>query len=220
VSSKPISTNNATSHLMNSAKLQRQQQNRDAYRRRVSNSHSPTEPHVYSEFPASLRHRAAYKIRSTSHFIEGYRGLTQPTLILGIWEPRYLPIVLLDTTTDDRLILDNLHNINGHQLRLLEEQGHERRRLSMEDGSSRNLVQAMLEEIDMRIATWIIHNNEFEQFEGSEWETMKGELALEWGAKIIHCLRDEVWVRQLGCTRYLEAYESGGLAWQSIDVIG
>ncbi|KIM90170.1 hypothetical protein PILCRDRAFT_765680 [Piloderma croceum F 1598] len=117
-------------------------------------------------------------------------------------------------------ILDILHNMNGNQLRLLEERGHERRKLSMDDESSRNLVQAMLEEIDVRLATWITHDNEFERFTGSEWEITTRELALEWGAKIIHILRDEVRVRQLGCAHYVEAYESGRLAWQSIDVIG
>jgi len=205
---------------MNSAKLQRQQQNKDAYRRRISTSHSPTELHVYPDFPASLCCRAAYKIRSTSHFIEGYHGLSSPYLILGIWEPQYQPIVLLDTTTDDRSILDILHHMNGNQLRLLEERGDERHKLSTDDESSRNLVQAMLEEIDVRLATWITHDNEFEQFTGSEWEITTRELALEWGAKIIHILRDEVRVRQLGCAHYVEAYESGRLAWQSIDVIG
>jgi len=77
-----------------------------------------------------------------------------------------------------------------------------------------------LEEIDVRLATWILHDNEFEKFEGSECETMIGELALEWGAKIIHCLRDEVRVRQRGCTYYLDAYKGKMLAWQSIDIIG
>ena len=205
---------------MNSAKLQRQQQNKDAYQRRISNSHSSTELHVYLEFPASLRRRAAYKIRSTSHFIDGYHALSCPTLILGIWEPQYRPIVLLDTTTDDRSVLDILHSMNGNQLRLLEEQGHERHGLSKDNKSSSILVRAMLEEIDARLATWIIHDNEFEQLVGPEWEITTRELALEWGAKIIHCLRDEVRVRQLGCTYYLEAYKGERLVWQSINVIG
>jgi hypothetical protein len=77
----------------------------------------------------------------------------------------------------------------------------------------------MLEEVDMCLATWILHDNEFEQFGGPEWEMMTGELALEWGAKIIYCLRDEVRVRQLGREYYLEAYKGEQLAWQSINVI-
>jgi len=78
----------------------------------------------------------------------------------------------------------------------------------------------MLEEIDVRLSTWITKDNEFAQLEGPEWEVMTGELALEWGAKIIHCLRDEIRVRETGHANYLEAYEGGRLAWQSIDVIG
>jgi len=62
-------------------------------------------------------------------------------------------------------------------------------------------------------------NDEFERHEGPEWEAMTGELTLEWGAKIIYCLRDEVRVRQMGHANYLEAYEGGQLAWQSIEVI-
>ena len=154
--------------------------------------------------------------------MEAYHGLSQPTVTLCIWEPRYQPIVSPETTIHDGsdLLLDVLHSMNGHQLRLLEEQGHERRKLSADDILNQNLVGRMLEEIDMRLATWILHDNEFEQFEGPEWEMMAGELALEWGAKIIYCLRDEVRVRQLSCNYYLEAYEGGCLAWQSIDVIG
>src|ERR1700732_3582760 len=129
-------------------KLQRQRQNKVAYQRRISDSLSPTEPHVYPEFPVSLCCRATYKIHSTSHFIEGYCALSCPPLTLGIWEPQYQPIVSLDTTTDDRLILDILHNMDGHQLRLLEEQGHKRHNLSIDDKSNRNLVQVMLEEIE------------------------------------------------------------------------
>ena len=203
-------------------KLQRQRQNKVAYQRRISNSLSPTEPpsHVYPEFPVSLCCRAAYKIRSTSHFVEGYHALSCPPLTLGIWEPEYQPIVSLDTTTDDRLILDVLHNMDGHQLRLLEEQGHKRHNLSIDDKSNRNLVQVMLEEIDARLATWIIYYNKFEQLEGLEWEVMTSELALEWGAKVIFTLRDEVRVRQLGYSQYLAAYASGGLAWQLINLIG
>ena len=78
----------------------------------------------------------------------------------------------------------------------------------------------MLEEIDVRLSTWIIKDSEFAQLEGPEWEVMTAELALEWGAKIIHCLRDEIRVREMGHANYLEAYEGEQLAWQSIDVIG
>jgi hypothetical protein len=182
------------------------------------------EPHIDPGFPPSLHHRAFYKIRSTSDFIKAYQGLSSPTLFLGIWEPRYLPIVFPDTgTTHDESpsnILDVLHSTNGHQLRLLEEQGHERRKLSTDERTSGELLQRMLEEIDVRLSTWVTKDNEFAQLEGSEWEVMTGELALEWGAKIIHCLRDEIRVRETGHANYLEAYEGGRLAWQSIDVIG
>jgi len=117
-------------------------------------------------------------------------------------------------------MLDVLHGTNGHQLRLLEKQGHERHKLSTDDESNKALVQIMLDEIDVRLASWIIHDNKFSQLEGLEWEMMTGELGLEWGAKIIYFLRDEVQVRQTGCAAYLEAYEGGQLAWKSIDVIG
>ena len=72
----------------------------------------------------------------------------------------------------------------------------------------------MLEEIDARLETWIIRDREFERLEGLGWEITTGELALEWGAKIIHCLKDEVCVRQIGYAHYLEAYKRGQLAWQ------
>ena len=182
------------------------------------------EPHIYPDFPASLHRRAVYKFRSTLHFIKAYQGLSSPSLILGIWEePQYLPAILLDTTSCDRSdsdMLDVLHATNGHQLRLLEEQGHERYKISTDDESNTVLVRRMLEEIDVRLATWIIHDEQFEQLEGLEWEVMTGELALEWGAKIIYFLRDEVFVRRKGCAAYLEAYEGGQLAWQSVDMIG
>jgi hypothetical protein len=208
--------------LRHSAKLHHQQQNRDAYRQAIPNPLLPAEPHVDLDIPLSLHRRAAYKIRSTPQFTEAYHGLSLPTVTLYIWEPRYQPIVSPETTIHDGSdsLLNVLHSTNGHQLRLLEEQGHERRKLSVDDISNRNLVGGMLEEIDMRLATWILHDNEFEQFEGPEWETMTSELALEWGAKIIYCLRDEVRVRQLGRNYYLEAYKGERLAWQSIDVIG
>ena len=203
-------------------KLQRQRQNKIAYQRRILNSLSPTEPpsHVYPEFPVSLRCRAAYKICSTSHFIKGYHALSCPSLTLGILGPEYQPIISLDTTTDDRLILNVLHNVDGHQLRLLEEQGHKRHNLSIDDKSNRNLVQVMLEEIDAWLAIWIIYYNKFEQLEGLEWEVMTSELALEWGAKVIYTLRDEVRVSQLGYSQYLAAHARGGLSWQLIDLIG
>ena len=117
-------------------------------------------------------------------------------------------------------MLDVLHGTNGHQLRLLEEQGHERYEISTDDESNGELVRRMLEEIDVRLATWIIRNEQFEQLEGPEWEVMTGELALEWGAKIIDFLRDEVCMRQTGRVAYLEAYEGRRLAWQSVDMMG
>ena len=116
-------------------------------------------------------------------------------------------------------MLDVLHGTNGHQLRLLEAQGHERHKLSIDGDSNQDLVQGMVKEIDMRLATWTTYDYEFEQLEGLGWEVMTGELALEWGAKVIYCLRDKVRVRQLGHTHYLEAYKNGCLAWQSVDVI-
>jgi hypothetical protein len=167
-----------------------------------------------------LHDRASYKIRSTSHFIDAYQGQSLPILILGIWEPLYLPIVLLDTTSYDGStsnFLDILHGANGHQLRLLEEQGHKRHGISMDDGQ---LVRRMSEEIDARLSAWIATDNEFSQIEGLEWDVMTGELALKWGAKVIHCLRDEVQVRRMGHKNYLDAYEGRRLAWQCIEVIG
>lgn len=208
--------------MINSAKLQRQRQNQNAYQCRTSKPPSPTEPQVGLHIPSSLHCRAAYKFRSTSHFINAYQGRSSPTLILGIWEPQYLPIILQDATSYSEPALENLdvlHSTNGHQLRLLEGQGHERRKLIADENSNGGLVRDMLEEIEARLTTWIIHDNEFEEFEGSEWEVMTGELALEWGAKVIHCLKDEVCVRQIGYAHYLEAYERGQLAWQSIDII-
>ena len=68
-------------------------------------------------------------------------------------------------------------------------------------------MQDMLEEIGAHLATWNIHDSKFKGFEGSEWETMIGKLALEWGAKVIHCLKDEVGVWQVGYTHYLEGYD-------------
>ena len=180
------------------------------------------EPDIDTRFPPSLHRKASYKLRSTPDFIKAYQGLSSPTLILGIWEPQYLPIVFPDTTAHARSpsnILDILHGTNGHQLRLLEEQGRERHKLSTDDKTSGELLQRMLEEIDVRLSTWIIKDREFAQLEGSGWEVMTAELALEWGAKIIHCLRDEIRVREIGHANYLEAYEGGRLAWQSIDVI-
>jgi hypothetical protein len=115
-------------------------------------------------------------------------------------------------------MLDILHATNGHQLRLIEEQGHGRRKLSRDDEENERLVHEMSDEIDVRLAQWIECDKEFEQFEGSEWETMTGKLALEWGAKVIHCLKDEVRARREGHIHYLEVYEGGHLAWQSIDV--
>ena len=87
----------------------------------------------------------------------------------------------------------------------------------MDDGQ---LVQRMSEEIDARLSAWIATDNEFSQIEGLEWDVMTGELALEWGAKVIHCLRDEVQVRRMGHKNYLDAYEGRRLAWQCIEVIG
>jgi len=82
-----------------------------------------------------------------------------------------------------------------------------------------NLVQEMLGEIDARLGPWIDYDKKFEQLDGSEWEIVMGELTLEWGAKIIHCLEDVVWVRQMGHTCYLEAYEGRQLAWQCIGIL-
>ena len=110
-----------------------------------------------------------------------------------------------DTTTDDRLILNILHNMDGHQLRLLEEQGHKQHNLLIDNKSNRNLAQVMLEEVDAQLATWIIYDNKFVQLEGLERKVMTSVLALWWGLKVIYTLRDEVWVRQLGYAQYLEA---------------
>jgi hypothetical protein len=115
--------------------------------------------------------------------------------------------------------LDVLHATNGHQLRLLETQGYDRHNLSVNDEVNGNLVQEMLGEIDARLGPWINYDKKFEQLDGSEWEIVMGELALEWGAKIIHCLEDEVQVRQMGRTCYLEAYEGRQLAWQCIGIL-
>ena len=208
---------------IHSSKLRRQQQNANAYQRRILNSTSSSESPINPDFPSSLHDRASYKIRSTLHFIRAYQDQSLPILILGIWEPLYLPIVLLDTTCYDGStsnFLDVLHGANGHQLRLLEEQGHERRKLSTDERTSGEMLQRMSEEIDVRLSSWIIEDKKFAQLEGLDWEVMTGELALEWGAKIIHCLKDEIRVREMGHANYLEAYEGGQLAWQSIDVIG
>lgn len=178
------------------------------------------EPQVNSRFPTSLHRRAVCKLRATAHFHNAYHSLSSPpTLILGVWQPQYLPIVVQDRTHFGSFaFLDVLHATNGHQLRLLEKQGYDQHGLSVNDEVNGNLVQEMLGEIDARLVPWIDYDKKFEQLDGSEWEILMGELALEWGVKIIHCLEDEVRVRQMGRARYLEAYEGRQLAWQCIGI--
>ena len=55
------------------------------------------------------------------------------------------------------------------------------------------MVQKMLDEIDAWLTLWINYDEKkYEQLDGSEWEIVMGELTLEWGARVIHCLEDEV----------------------------
>ena len=122
--------------ILYSAKSLRHLQNKTAYQQRTYNSSSSTK-HQHPTFPASLHRRAIAKLRTTSHFRDAHQGLSIPTLHLSIWEPpQYLPTVSSDTSHQDRpalLMLDILHTTNGHQLRLIEEQGHGRRKLSRDD---------------------------------------------------------------------------------------
>jgi hypothetical protein len=101
----------------------------------------------------------------------------------------------------------------------LEEAGHTRYQQADCAETNERLVEAMDNEIVTRLAEWKIVDDEFTSFEGSEWDNTIGELALEWGAKVLYCLRDEMQIRRSGYEMYLEAYEGQTLAWQCVQII-
>jgi hypothetical protein len=155
-------------------------------------------------------------MRSTSIFRAAHSGVCP--FPLCIWEPPYWPHAKADDVVYDAPLLNTRHAMNGYQLRLLEDAGHKRYEQFSSEANPR-LAKSMEREVEARLMEWTAGYEQFAYFEGSDWDIMVRDLAVEWGAKVLYCLRDEARLRRSGYDKYLTAYKDQTLKWQCIKVV-
>lgn len=72
-------------------------------------------------------------------------------------------------------------------------------------------------EINERLPHWLHLEEQGERFQEG-WTSVMYDLSLEWGARMLYTLHDELVVRGAGYTHYSDMYKQGLLGWQKIEV--
>jgi hypothetical protein len=80
------------------------------------------------------------------------------------------------------------------------------------------MLRTMKREVEARLAKWNAQYDTYQISEGSEFDMMVGDVGVNWGARQVFCLNNELEVRTCGFDVYLEAYREKRLAWQCIAV--
>jgi len=195
--------------------------NRTAYAHRTTHyisSHISDHPFSLG-LPEPLVTQYRQPLRATPRFKQAHAGHCLIALPdLGIWSDPYRP-VSSGVFDGDHCLLDVLHSLNGWNLAQLEKMGVERYREAAEVETNVAMIESMRREIATRLVQWDTQYEAYQDFEGSELDGTVGDVALNWGARQVVSLEDELHTRARGVDVYLEAYRKKKLAWQCITVI-
>jgi hypothetical protein len=204
---------------MNSGRALRHSQNQYAYSKQKGFD-SPC-PHLnLSTLPSSLVLYANRPLRETDHFRQASHGCVNHDILdLGLAMPPYhrFPQILHSPSLgeDDAGLLNTYHTTNGDQFRQLREMGRQRYMEASRPGAFEDSTRRLQEELAARLTQW-------EGLSGNEEShdqcaaAMAYDLCMEWGAKIVFGLYDELQSRSRGWVTYKALYAAEGLAWQNI----
>lgn len=118
----------------------------------------------------------------------------------------------------DANALDLQHTINGEQLHALEVDGQKRYTELVNSEIFEESTQRLSEEVCDRLAHWLRLEEQGEQFTNCRRAALLYGMSLEWGARILYVLRDELEERQSGLTKFRQVYGKKMLAWQNIHI--
>jgi len=204
---------------MNSGRALRHSQNQCAYAKQKGINSPCPYPNLLT-LPSSLVLYANRPLRETDHFSQASRGCVGHDILdLGLAMPPYhrLPHILDCPSLhgDDAGLLNTFHTANSNQLRQLREMGCQRYMEASRPGAFEDSTRRLQEELAARLTQW-------EELSGNEESldqraaAMAYDLCMEWGAKIVFGLYDELQSRSQGWVTYKALYAAEGLAWQNI----
>ena len=190
----------------------RRSHNHSAYMRRK---------HPSPTLPISLPNFAHRPFRATELFVEASLGNPKynvPDLGLAAHPYHSLPQLLHSPLihANDTTRLNMYHTLNGNQLRHLREMGRRRYVDASRPGGFRASTRRLEEELEDRIKQWeVIYAHEEPS---REQEGILYDLCVEWGAKMIFSMHEELEVRSRGWDIYHTSYMAKELAWQNVNV--
>jgi len=94
----------------------------------------------------------------------------------------------------------------------------ERYQEAAEADANTKMIEVIKSEVETRLAQWTIQYDAYQKSEGSELETMMEDIAVNWGARQVFSLENELEVRTHGVDAYLKAYREKKLSWQCVPV--
>ena len=199
--------------ILYSGRTLRTMQNRSAHLRRKQYCIPP--------LPTSLYVFAHQPIRATELFTCASQGSPKYDVPdLGITAHPYhrLPQLLnsLLIHSDNISALDIYHTLNGKQLQHLREMGQGRYADASRVGGFEASTRRLLEELEDRIRQWELISTHGELH--VERERTVYELCIEWGAKVILGMHQELQARNKGYNFYQASYVAGDLAWQNVNL--
>jgi|SRR5882762_769780 len=205
---------------MHSGRMLRQTQNHLANIRRTHHS-SPLPEGTHPRLPSPLFAFAHRPLRATPLFTQASQGHPEcdiPDLGIATHPYHRLPdlfhLLLISADTTD--MLDMYHALNGKQLRHLREMGIQRYVEASKAGAFGKSTRRLTEELEDRIRQW---ESLYSQGEPSgEREMMVYDLCVEWGAKVVFGMHEELESRGRGWDFYRASYVAKRLAWQNINV--
>jgi hypothetical protein len=141
-----------------------------------------------------------------------------PDLGITIHPYHRLPQLQLSSLidVDDATLLDMYHTLNGNQLRQLREMGHQRYTEALRAGEFEESTRRLLGELGDRIGQWEHIRDQVKP--SGEREMIVYDLCLEWGAKVIFGMHEELESRNQGWDFYRASYEAKRFAWQNTNV--
>jgi hypothetical protein len=177
--------------------------------------------HRRPTLPISLPIFAHQPLRATELFTEASLGTPKCDVPdLGVTTSPYHNLPQLSHSplihTSDTALLNMYHTLNGNQLRHLREMGQRRYEDASKPGGFKASTGRLLEELEDRIGQWeLVHA--YEEPPG-ERERVVYKLCVEWGAKVIFGMHEELEVRSRGWDIYHASYMAEELAWQNVIV--
>lgn len=204
-------------HWYNSGRLLRQSQNRTAYLKRKAKLSNVNIP----DLPASALAYAQLPLRATHRFNIAYEGSSnehQFNLGLDVEPYHQLPSVCPPCSISDIDVLNLRHTVNGEQLRALEVEGRKRFAELVDTEIFEEGTQRLSREVDVRLAHWLQLEEREDQFMNCQRAGLLYDLSLEWGARVLYFLRDELEKRRSGLLNFKRVYMEEKLAWQNISL--